>query len=286
MMKEGLQQLTERIFYLPPDHETDRPILGAVSGKRATLIIDAGNSEAHANMLLRELERKKVAPIRWTVLTHWHWDHVFGLNAFNTISIAHVKTKKKLEWMKELAWTDEAIDKRVKSGEEIEICAEHIRKEFGHNRDITIKLPTLTFEKKLDIDLGGIHCVIEHIGGDHAEDHSVVYIPEEKVLFIADCTAQKMYAEKWHYTVGEASRIAKKLLQYDAKWFVYGHWKAQAREEFVLEMNRLQMFAELCEEHQGDRRKMIKAFEGKLNREISTEELEELIYFVQGYQKR
>jgi hypothetical protein len=39
MMAHRLQKLTEQIFYLTPDAETDRPILAAVCGRDQVLLI-------------------------------------------------------------------------------------------------------------------------------------------------------------------------------------------------------------------------------------------------------
>ena len=51
------------------------------------------------------------------VLTHWHWDHIFGLPALpDTVSIASAKTRKEMEKLLPFSWSDEAIDERVREG--------------------------------------------------------------------------------------------------------------------------------------------------------------------------
>ena len=39
-----LKKISECIYYLPPDSETDRPVLGYIRGDRYSLMVDAGNS--------------------------------------------------------------------------------------------------------------------------------------------------------------------------------------------------------------------------------------------------
>ena len=46
-----LQLLTGHVHWLPPYGPTDRPALGVVQGTRETLLIDTGNSPAHARLL-------------------------------------------------------------------------------------------------------------------------------------------------------------------------------------------------------------------------------------------
>ncbi|CAM5678520.1 Zn-dependent hydrolase OS=Lysinibacillus sphaericus OX=1421 GN=LS41612_04895 PE=4 SV=1 [Lysinibacillus sphaericus] len=63
------------------------------------------------------------------VLTHWHWDHIFGLSALrHMVSIASEKTKTAMEQLIPFSWSDEALDARVKEGIEIEFCARAIKK--------------------------------------------------------------------------------------------------------------------------------------------------------------
>ncbi|MCP5101391.1 MAG: hypothetical protein GY943_38080 [Chloroflexi bacterium] len=44
MSKSKLNQISEHIYWFSPDDSTDRPTLGAIVGKKGTLIVDAGNS--------------------------------------------------------------------------------------------------------------------------------------------------------------------------------------------------------------------------------------------------
>ena len=108
-----LCQVTDHVHWSPPDPRTDRPVMGAVSGERGTLIVDAGNSPGHAERFLGELSRTGVAPPRFVALTHWHWDHVFGTQALDLPTFASLETRRMVAEMARLDWGDEALDKRV-----------------------------------------------------------------------------------------------------------------------------------------------------------------------------
>jgi glyoxylase-like metal-dependent hydrolase (beta-lactamase superfamily II) len=177
-----LHQLTEHIYWLPSDSTTDRPVLGAIVGTKGVLIVDAGNSPAHANILLDELARNNIAPPNYLVLTHWHWDHVFGTAVFNIPIIASQETKRIVEEMAQLDWSDEALDARVEAGAEIEFCRDMMKKELPDRTSLILKAPDIAFTDKLDIDLGNINCRIVHVGGDHAEDSVVVYNPQNRAV--------------------------------------------------------------------------------------------------------
>ncbi|MFD2444773.1 MBL fold metallo-hydrolase [Bacillus sp. CGMCC 1.16607] len=279
-----LEKLTDRFWYLTPVSETDRPILGVVVGDNNTLMIDAGNSEAHADYFLNELNKKQIREPNIVVLTHWHWDHIFGLSSLkNMNSLASKQTKEEMEKLTPLIWSDEALDERVREGTEIEFCATCIKKEFESHRDITITLPDVTFENRLEIDLGGVTCILQHVGGDHAPDSVVVFVKEEKILFLADCIYPDIFAEKRNYTTQRTLDLLDVLETFDADTYVLSHWKPISKDEFNLEVQLLRNIASMTIEFQGNRNNIIDAYENHVGRKLNEDELETIEYFVNGY---
>ena len=92
-----LEQLTSRIFYYPHQPETDRPMLAYINGSRISLAIDAGNSAAHVDEFYGALAEADLKKPDITVITHWHWDHTFGMHHIHGLSAAHMKTNEMLE---------------------------------------------------------------------------------------------------------------------------------------------------------------------------------------------
>jgi glyoxylase-like metal-dependent hydrolase (beta-lactamase superfamily II) len=84
------QQLTEHVDWFTPDDRTDRPALGAVHGRDATLLVEGGASAAHLSAFLAELATRERPPVTAIALTHWHWDHSFGSAAAGAAVLAHV----------------------------------------------------------------------------------------------------------------------------------------------------------------------------------------------------
>lgn len=279
-----INKLGNHFWYITPVSLTDRPILGMVVGKNKTLMIDAGNSEEHANYFQEELIKRGVPKPDMVVLTHWHWDHIFGLPALShAVSIASSKTKEEMEKLVPFSWTDEAIDERVKEGIEIEFCAKAIKEEFKEHRNIKVVLPDITFEKRMEIDLGGVTCIIQHVGGDHAKDSVVVYIKEEKILFLADCIYPLMYAPKDNYTIKETLRLLDVLETFDADTYIPSHQRPISKEEFNQEVTKLRNVAKLTETYNGNYEKITLAYKELVQRELREDELETILNFVNGY---
>ena len=93
----GLNQLTNRICFLEPDPEVDRPMLAYLKGDQFSLAIDAGYSASHVQDFYRAIEAEQLNKPDFTVITHWYYDHTFGMHAIHGISIAHDKTNEFLK---------------------------------------------------------------------------------------------------------------------------------------------------------------------------------------------
>lgn len=226
-----LKKLTKRVYHMPHYSETDRPTLGFICGDNFSLAVDAGNSPAHATDFLNLVEKRDCSPLKMVVITHWHWDHIFGMKRMGLPAISHEKTKKKIDYLKTLKWDDASLDERVKTGEEIEFCSEMIKREMPTRDYLELKSPEVTFNSKIEIDLGGITCVVEHVGGVHAQDSSIVYVPEEKVMFLADCVYQDFYSGEWSYDKNEFNILIDKIEKYDVTTYVLGHQDPKTYEE-------------------------------------------------------
>jgi glyoxylase-like metal-dependent hydrolase (beta-lactamase superfamily II) len=236
-----LNQISSHVYWLPPDSTTDRPVLGAITGERGALLVDAGNSEAHAGIFLAELARLEIKPTYLT-LTHWHWDHVFGTAAFDLPTLASIETKNMVTRMARLDWRDEALDRRVARGEEIAFCRDMIKAELPNRDQLKLVPPHIGFSRQIELDLGGATCQIVHVGGDHAGDSSVIFIPEDKIIFISDCLYHDIYGGE-AYTPAKLFPLIDRLLAFDAAYYLTGHdAKPTPRAEMIemtTEMKRI-----------------------------------------------
>ncbi|MFP7474300.1 MBL fold metallo-hydrolase [Niallia taxi] len=280
----SMKRIGQHFWYITPISETDRPILGMVVGNNKTLMIDAGNSENHANYFLKELEKENIHSPDMVVITHWHWDHIFGLSALsNALSISSKQTKMEMEKLIDLSWLDKDLDLRVYEGLEIEFCANAIKKEFSDDRNIKVVLPDITFEDRIEINLGGLTCVLQHVGGSHASDSVVVYLKEEKILFLADCIYSDIYAENRSYKIDETLHLLDKLETFDAETYVLSHWKPIVKEEFKKEVTMLREIANCTKLAKGDKEEIIEAYKKITGRELTEDEVEVINEFVNGY---
>lgn len=285
MIMQKLVRLSEHVVYLPPYQETDRPVLAAISGERYTLLMDAGNSSSHAKLWLSQLAEHNIKG-DWLVLTHWHWDHVFGLSEMPIPSLCNTETFERIIEMQKLSWEDQAIDERVKEGTEILFCADAMKKELGSDRNIRIKAPDITFSSKMTFNLGGITCIIEHVGGDHSPDSTVLYVPEEKILFLGDCLYANMYAKEWCYTREKVVDMISKLEQYDVEIAILSHgMEPLNKQEYKAFLELLINATDLANRFKGDNKQVTDEMSSMLKRPLNELETETIQFSINGYRQ-
>lgn len=245
-----LEKLTENIYLMPHEDNTDRPAIGLICGSEASLVVDAGNSEKHAKDFLREAKKVINSPLKYVVLTHWHWDHVFGAETMGVDIISHVLTNEQLKKIKKLSYEDKFLDERVDNGEEIEFCRDKMKLELSNEerKNIKIKLANIVFKEKLTIDLGGITAVIQNVAGDHAEDSSIIYIPEKKVTFLGDSLCENIYMGEWSYSRKKIFPLIDKIKQFDTDIFVAAHYNVESTDETYQFFNEIKRFGDLVDE--------------------------------------
>ncbi|MBK9714916.1 MAG: MBL fold metallo-hydrolase [Kouleothrix sp.] len=282
-MSHQLNQISPHVYWLTPDSTTDRPILGAVSGAHGSLIVDAGNSPAHARLLLRELDAAGAAPPAFLMLTHWHWDHVFGTAALPIPALAHDETRRIVAKMARLDWSDEALDRRVDEGVEIAFCRDMIKAELPDRSELTIRPPEIGFSSQVELDLGGVTCRIVHVGGDHAHDSSVVYVPEERIVFLGDCIYDDLYHGPRRVTTNTLLPLLDRLLGYDAAYYLAAHHaQPLSRAQLADEAALLGTIGRTVEQVGRDRAAILARLPGALGADLTEEHVEIADAFLAG----
>ena len=145
-----LDRLTERIWVYPFEPERDRPNLCYIRGDRWSLAVDAGHSKEHTREFYQALVEEGLPLPELTVLTHWHWDHTFGMHAVHGLTLANQRTNRYLADIKKRLENEGtgfffAIDERI-------------RKEYEDGKPVIVTLADLVFSGEMELDLG--HCPV------------------------------------------------------------------------------------------------------------------------------
>ena len=194
-------KITEHIYIHPAEHYTDRPNIGLIAGEEKTLLFDAGNSEKHVKKLKNKLSEQSLPHPDYVLLSHWHWDHSFGAKFWKAEIISGTKTNDELKKVAGWKWDEDSMKKRIETGEDIVFCTEMIKREYPDRNPIKVTCADIVFNDRMTLDLGGVECQLIHVGGPHADDSVICYIPTEKFLVLGDSNGKDLYGQPWHFDI-------------------------------------------------------------------------------------
>ncbi|KIL43242.1 MBL fold metallo-hydrolase [Jeotgalibacillus campisalis] len=218
-----LNKLSDSIYYLSNQDDRERPTLGLVCGDRYSLIIDSGNSPQHAKEFLLEIEKINVPPVKYVVITHAHWDHFLGLNEIDATIIVNSQTSKMLKEWQRLSYDDRSLQKYGSTNKLSAMCIKIIQTEISNREGFTLKSPDVIFENTLTVDLGNKVCILEKIKSTHTDDSTIVFVPDENVLFLGDSAYGTTTNDLFHYKQSLLLPMIKDIQKYNAEMFLLGH---------------------------------------------------------------
>lgn len=140
--------------------------IGLVVGTTGALVVDTGSSPAQG-AAIREAAQAVAGdvPLTHAVVTHAHYDHLYGLAAFEGLdTVAHRGLAARLD---------------SERPDAAELAA------FGMT-DADLVLPARTFGLATSIDLGDGHVELIHFGRGHTDHDVTVVVPSRGVVFFGD----------------------------------------------------------------------------------------------------
>ena len=174
------------------------------------VVIDALGSPALAERLVAQIRKVTARPITHVIVTHYHADHIYGLQTFKALGariIAHAAAKEYLN--------SETAQQRL------EVSRVELAPWVNEDTRLVAADEWLAGDKSLQV--GGVDFQIKIVGPSHTPEDLVVYLPQEKVLFAGDL----VFRSRIPYVGKADSRhwiaALKTLLGFEADVIVPGH---------------------------------------------------------------
>ena len=149
------------------------PNTGVVVGDDGVMVIDTQATPAMAQDVIRHIRQVTDKPIKYVVLSHYHAVRVLGASAYQPREI--IASEATLEMIRERGKED---------------MASEIGRFPRLFRDVEsipgLTWPTIVFEKRLTVWLGKLQVEILQLGRGHTKGDTVVWLPQEKILFSGD----------------------------------------------------------------------------------------------------
>ena len=157
------------------------------------------------------------------MITHAHWDHFLGMNEFDATIIVNSETNERIKDWQSMSYDDHSLQKYVDTKQISPICMEVIQTGIPNRDNFKLRSPDVIFEDSLTIDLGNKLCNLDRINSTHTDDSTIIYIPDEKVIFLGDSGYGTTTNSLFHYKQSLLLPMMKDIQKYDAEMFLLGH---------------------------------------------------------------
>jgi glyoxylase-like metal-dependent hydrolase (beta-lactamase superfamily II) len=138
--------------------------IGLVVGSSGSLVIDTGSSPAQGASIKAAAEAFAGVPVIGVLVTHWHYDHLFGLNGFPGVP----------------SWGHETLSSWLKRSEAAAAAAE-LGVEIAE-----LVPPVHGFALARVLDAGGRRVEALHFGPGHTDTDVIAYVPDANLIFTGD----------------------------------------------------------------------------------------------------
>ena len=189
------------------------------------LVIDALGSPALARELLAEIRRITPAPVRYVVLTHYHADHIYGLQVFKDAG-ATIVAHRDAQWY----LNSDTAEQRLKAS----------REEMAPAIDADTRLVPADrwIDGRTTLSLGTLQIVLQPVGPAHTPEDLVVWLPQRKLLFAGDLVFRGRIPFVGQADSGRWITALDTLLAFDAAVIVPGHGPVSQSARADLETTR------------------------------------------------
>nr|NLI50127.1 MBL fold metallo-hydrolase [Propionibacterium sp.] len=159
----GFAPLGDRVWWARA--EPASVTVGLVAGGTGCLVVDTGSCPSQGRAIRAAAEATAGVPVVAAVVTHHHYDHLFGLAAFADVA----------------TYGHRSIPGSVlrHAGLARELA------EMGLSR-ADLARPGRAFRRRAALDLGGRPVGITHLGPAHTPGDSVVIVPDADLVFAGD----------------------------------------------------------------------------------------------------
>ncbi len=173
-------QVTPRVFYVQgkpgiasAENEGFNSNAGFVVTDDGVVVVDALGTPALGEALVRAIRKVTPKPIKRAIVTHYHADHFYGLEALKKAGAE--------------IWAHRAALEYLDSGEGARRLQQRVRDLFPWVSDTT---PLVRADRWLDGDerfeMGGVRFEVVPMGPAHSPEDLIVVVPGEAVIFSGD----------------------------------------------------------------------------------------------------
>ena len=202
--KVSFDKLSEHAYAYTAEGD---PNTGIVVGDDAVMVIDTQATPVMAQDVIRRIREVTDKPIKYVLLSHYHAVRVLGASAYQPEHIIA---------------SQDTYDLIVERGEQDKASEiGRFPRLFQNVESVPpgMTWPTITFTGKMTLWLGKLEVQILQLGRGHTKGDTVVWLPQDKVLFSGDLVefdatpyAGDAYFQDWPQTLDNIAALKPEKL--------------------------------------------------------------------------
>jgi glyoxylase-like metal-dependent hydrolase (beta-lactamase superfamily II) len=146
---------------------------GFVVTPKGVVVVDALGSPVLAKKLIAEIKKITPQKVVAVIVTHYHADHVYGLQEFKKIGAKIYAQGEGRSYISSETAKQRLIASRIDFAPWV-------------NTSTTLMGADIWIDQAYTLRVGGIEFKIGRVGPAHAPEDLIIYVPSEKVLFAGD----------------------------------------------------------------------------------------------------
>lgn len=231
---EGLTKIADNVYsYVDVKGASPQNSFGAnagiVIGGDGIAVIDTLISAKEAQRFIKDIREVSDKPIRYVINTHFHLDHTFGnseMAKLGAIIVSQTNDDKNLH---------NAGEATLKNASAYGLTEKDME-------GTKIAYPQLSFNDKLEIDLGDQKIELIYAGPSHTSGSVLVYLADKKILFTGD-----VLFTNYHPYIGDGDikkwiKVLDYIMKMDVTTILPGHGPVSAKKDITDMKNYLVIF--------------------------------------------
>lgn len=206
---------------------------GFVITPKGVVVVDALGSPVLAKKLIQEISKITPQKIVAVIVTHYHADHIYGLQEFKKIGAKIYAQNQGQNYLASETAKQRLIASRIDFAPWV-------------NEGTKLTSADVWIDQKYDLKLGGIDFKITRVGPAHAPEDLMIYIPSEGVLFAGDLVFRGRIpfvgnadSRGWLAALDEIERLNPKIVIPG-----HGNYSVQPAEDVTFTRNYLKYLRE------------------------------------------
>ena len=215
------------------DNEGNTSNAGFVVSSDGVVVFDALGTPSLGWALLQEIRKVTDMKIRYVVASHYHADHIYGLQAFRDHSDALIVAQERASEYRD---NEETADE--KANQRLDQRRSALSPWVDGNTRVVP--PDITFRERMTIALGDRRLTLLYAGPAHSSSDIMMMVEPDGVLFAGDIVqngripfmnSDDVSTTQWLHALGEVEKL-------DPKFIIPGHGRTSTEARQAIAFTR------------------------------------------------